>query len=446
MKTTIVSAKSLKSQDAYRIDSEFWEDGLIQNEASVQSNKLLRNFVEPEGNIQTFPSDTTKSFKYLEINDVALHSTTYQLKEIHPRSIPSRAKHLLKKNDVAVSTVRPVRNAVALIGTDDIVGPSAFTILRSKTVPGEFLWAFCKTDYFRNYLVRRQRNSMYPAVTAKDVLSIPVFTTTSDLQREVTSKLKTSNDLLTKYLQKYRLLQTAVLEQMGIHFGSHSNTKTFFRSLSYVKHARRLDAKFFDPNHSELDDVFGSRLRTATLEEIAVIDKGVEVGKEQYIGNGIPFVRVSDVDRFNLGVNKSISQQVYNQFKAARIKQGDILLTKDATLGMVHHLYYEPKPMLISSGIVRLRIRDEESVPTYYLAMVLDTPITSNQIKRESSGSNISHWNLDRVRNCRVPLLSSRKMNSINDQVRQMCTKITEAQHGIFDVIEQLNRHITPII
>lgn len=440
MKTSIVTVKSLKSQDAYRIDSEFWEERLIQNEASIHANSLMRDLVEHESNIQKL-TDTTQSCKYLEISDVALHSTTYQLKEIHPGSIPDRAKYLLQKNDVAVSTVRPIRNAVALIDTDDVVGSSGFAILRSKNVPGQFLWAFCKTNYFRNFLVRRQRNSMYPAVTSEDVMSIPVFTTSSDFQRYIALQIQTSNDLLTECLQKYRTLQREVLDQMGIQFDNRSSTKTIVRSFSHVRRARRFDAKYFDPNHSMLDDAFESRARTATLEEIAVIDKGVEVGKEQYIGNGIPFVRVSDVGRFNLGVNKRVDQQVYDQFKAARARQGDLLLTKDASLGMVHHVYYKPKPMLISSGIVRLRIRDE-SIPTYYLAMVLDTPITTSQIERESSGSNISHWNIDRVRNCRVPLLSQRKMNSINDKVRQLCKKINEAQLEIFDTIQQVNRHI----
>lgn len=440
MRTSVVRANSLKSKDAYRIDSEFWEEELILNEASVRSQSLLRDLVQGENSIQTL-SDTTKSLKYLEIGDVALDSTMYQLKDIHPGSIPDRAKYLLKRNDVVVSTVRPIRNAVALVRSDNIVGSSGFAILRPNSIPSEFLWVFCKTDYFKKYLVRRQRNSMYPAVTANDVLNAPVFPFTRTFQKSITSKVRTSNDLLIKCHQKYRSLQREVLEQMGLQFDGRSGTNTFLRPFSNVDRASRFDAKFFDPDHSMDDDAYSSCVRTTTLAEISSIEKGVEVGKDQYIGDGVPFVRVSDIGRFSLKINKLVNRQVYDQYKLARIRQGDILMTKDATLGMIHHVYYKPKPMLVSSGIVRLRTRDK-SVPTYYLGMVLDSRITTNQIERESSGSNISHWNLERVRNCRIPLLSAPKMKAIDERVRKIFMKVTEAQKGIGDAIKQLNRCI----
>ncbi|MCY3884388.1 MAG: restriction endonuclease subunit S [Gammaproteobacteria bacterium] len=438
MRITVANYCDLLEEDSYRIDSEFWDERLIQSEVQVRTDFCIRDLVSPQKEVDKL-TVADSPINYLEISDVDLDSTMYQLNLIQPESVPSRATYLLRKDDVAVSMVRPSRNAVSFIQSDEIVASSGFTILRPTRVSAEYLWAFCKTEFFRRYLTRRQRNSMYPAVRKEDILNAPIYMADSEIEHQIASKIEESTKRLKLHYQEYENIQFDFLKFIEFRLIQSSDRRAFIRFFSDVIAAKRLDAKFFDLSFSAVDRSFRRCSRTLKLGDIASLQKGVEVGKEQYMDEGIPFVRVSDISRHSLRFNKMIDKEVFEQYSFSRIQQDDILFTKDGTVGMVHYIGYEPIPMLTSSGVIRLRIQNDW-LPSYYLAMVLDSPMIRLQFERECSGSNISHWNLDRVRDCRIPILDQPIMESFDKRLQYVYKEIANARDGIVDAIAMLNQ------
>ena len=87
---------------------------------------------------------------------------------------PSRARKLLRANDVLVSTVRPNLNAVALVPKelDGQVGSTGFCVLRavpSRALP-EYLFYFVRSRRFVDALAGLVAGALYPAVTDSQVL------------------------------------------------------------------------------------------------------------------------------------------------------------------------------------------------------------------------------------------------------------------------------------
>ena len=448
MRFSKVNKSKFDEEQNIRIDSEFWDTRLIQNEDFVNHDLLLKDLVIDKNKIRTIQEQSKlsdeerSSIEYLEIGDVDISSMQYRTKTItHPSLIPSRATYLLRPGDVAVSMVRPIRNAAALVDDKNIVASSGFTVLRPLNIEPEYLWVFCKTKYFKDYLFRRQRNSMYPAVRYSDIAHVPMVLAPRNIRAQICRNIRRSIDDMVYESSEYKSAKIGLLEKLGVLNENKTPPNQFVSNLSTIVDSNRIDAKYFSPRFDILNAAFKNCERTVALKDVARIRKGVEVGSENYVNVGIPFVRVSDVDLYRLNRNKMVSKEVFDEFAESRVRKGEVLLTKDATIGSVHYVDYKPESMLISSGIIALRICSN-SLPAQYLALVLDTAVTSLQIERESSGSNISHWNLQRVQDLTIPLLSNAEMDSFETRLSSISRNIAASRRATYDSIDLLDDYI----
>jgi len=95
-------------------------------------------------------------------------------REVLGAHAPSRARKLLRANDILVSTVRPNLNAVALVPNelDGQIGSTGFCVLRafpSLVIP-EYLFFFVRSRVFVEQLTKLVSGALYPAVTDSQVL------------------------------------------------------------------------------------------------------------------------------------------------------------------------------------------------------------------------------------------------------------------------------------
>lgn len=86
---------------------------------------------------------------------------------------PSRARKLIRHQDVLVSTVRPNLNAVAMVPAelDGQIASTGFCVLRAtEQVLPEYLYYFTRAEPFVDSLSSLVAGAMYPAVTDSQVL------------------------------------------------------------------------------------------------------------------------------------------------------------------------------------------------------------------------------------------------------------------------------------
>lgn len=117
-----------------------------------------------------------KEFTYLDVSSV-----NKETKEIEGATIllgkdaPSRARKLVRENDVIFATVRPTHSRVALI-TDEYDGQvcsTGYFVLRGKeNIDNKYLFYFLLTDEFNQQMEKLQKGASYPAVTDAEVKSI----------------------------------------------------------------------------------------------------------------------------------------------------------------------------------------------------------------------------------------------------------------------------------
>ena len=416
MPHSIVKFSTVKAADDFRIDAEYWHPVFVKNSMLAPHKQKLGDFIHQNiANIKSSPIN--RDFEYLEISRISLSSFEYQTTKVQLGEEPDRAHHILKKGDVVVSTVRPNRNAVAFIKSDGIVGSSGLVVLRPHNIEAEYLFAFCKTSYFVNCLMRANKASMYPAVSTGDVLDTPLFIPSTSLCLLIVETVKNSTHALDKSEQIYAQAQTLLLTELGLTNWQPEHQLTFVKNFSDTERADRFDADYFQPKYDEIVNAIREYPGGwDTLENLVTLKKCVEVGSKAYLENGIPFVRVSNLSPFEMTEEKYISEELYAKVKEHQPQQGDILFSKDATPGIAYHLREQPEQMIPSSGILRLKNRSDR-VNNEYLTLVLNSILTQEQINRDVAGSVILHWRPDQVAGTVIPILPQEKQTEIQEKV-----------------------------
>ncbi len=133
--------------------------------------------------VKTEMIDPTKKpneeFIYLDVSSV-----NKETKEIENATVllgkdaPSRARKLIRVNDVIFATVRPTHSRVALIPEeyDRQVCSTGYFVLRGKDfIFNQYLFYFLLTDEFNQQMEKLQKGASYPAVTDAEVKSISLL-------------------------------------------------------------------------------------------------------------------------------------------------------------------------------------------------------------------------------------------------------------------------------
>lgn len=420
MKYSIVDYLQVKSVLGFRIDAGYWHPEFVENSQLVSADVRIRDFVEENiCNIKSSPID--KNFKYLEISKISLNGYEYETTDVLCGEEPDRAHHILQKGDIAVSTVRPNRNAVAFIQEDGVVGSSGLSVLRARNIEGEYLLAFCKTDYFIKCLMRANKASMYPAVSNNDVLNMPLFVPSDTFKSLIVKIIRKSFACLGKAKEAYNDASSLFLSELGLADWKPQYHLTFVKNYSDIKQAKRIDAGYFQPKYDEI--IHAIRKCSGgwdILENLTTVKKCVEVGKKAYLAEGIPFVRVSNLSPFRLTKAECISEELYHKIKQHQPRKGEILFSKDATPGVAYYLDETPQKMIPSSGVLRLKNKTDK-VNNEYLTLALNSVLIKEQVKRDCGGSVILHWRPDQVKRTLIPILSREKQKEIQQKVKDAC-------------------------
>ncbi len=123
-------------------------------------------------------NEPDKTFKYIDISGVdGQKGIISEIKIILGSDAPSRARQIVKTNDIIISTVRPYLRATALVPQelDKQICSTGFCVLRSKTNYGfGLLYGLSRMQWFTDQLNARARGASYPAVSDNDILNVRV--------------------------------------------------------------------------------------------------------------------------------------------------------------------------------------------------------------------------------------------------------------------------------
>jgi restriction endonuclease S subunit len=458
MQYSVVNLSAVKENIDFRYEPEFWLPNYIEEEKRLSQLKTIplsecsafSNGRAFDSNEFSFDGEVYIS----KIGDVTQKRDSASWERVSKKHFDDLNAKYLKHNDILMTLTGdpPDVGKVQLIFNppkDKLSWNQRVALLRLKkqdyiSLP-EFLFVTLSSKYCRDHIERwakgiRQRNVGNPAVLS---MAIPVL---SQMQETLTKLVTKSFNLLEKSKDYYRASEQLLLSDLGLLDWKPKHELAFVKNFSDTEQAERFDAEYFQPKYEEIiEAVKKYKGGFDELGNLVKIKKSVEPGSEAYQENGVPFVRVSNLSKFELSTNNQqfISEELYEDLKSHQPKKGEILLSKDATPGMAYFLNEEPQKMIVSGGILRLKIDNKQVLPEY-LTLALNSVIVQKQIERDAGGSIINHWRPDQVKATLIPVLKENKQKEIKELIeksfsdRKLSKSLLEiAKQGVEMAIEK---------
>lgn len=175
-------------------------------------------------------------------------------------------------------------------------------------------------------------------------------------------------------------------------------------------------------------------MKWCKLSEIALIKARIGwqgLTKSEYLDEG-EYYLITGIDFRNGLVDFEhchyVTKDRYEQDKNIQIKNNDVLVTKDGTLGKVAYVTGLNKPATLNSGVFVVRTLTED-VLARYLYHYLSSDHLMNFAKSRITGGTIKHLNQNIMVDVPVPILPieiQEKIISILDKFDKLTNDISE--------------------
>src|SRR5690606_31156024 len=129
---------------------------------------------------ESLSSNTPKDYKfdYISLSDVDSEDFNIQTTKQIFETAPSRARRIVRKDDILLSTVRPNLQGFSIIRDEvkDLIASTGFAVISCKNIYNEYLFQFLFRNSIQKQFYQLLVGSNYPAINSSDVkkLKIPL--------------------------------------------------------------------------------------------------------------------------------------------------------------------------------------------------------------------------------------------------------------------------------
>ena len=437
-----ISNKSLER--TLRLDSEFYSKfnlGLqkILNDIGAQS---LSNFTTiSDGNHMSisdnFVDEGVPYYRGGDIYNVFIETTSTPLRiPKHIFEMPTMRRSHLQKGDVLMSIVGAIIGNVSLVTTNDLATCSCkLAIIRpnKNMLLPEYIAMYLMSRYGQQQIQKFRRGSGQTGLILEDFDQLLIPNIDSFIQKGISKIVNHSYELLKKSRLLYESAENYLLECLGLKDFEQSSETFSVKRFSDLASNGRLDAEYYQIKY---DDLFKklSTHKCKNLGSIVCVKKSVEPGSDKYQESGIPFIRVSDVNKFDIQeTDIHLSENDFN-LDALRPHKDTILFSKDGSIGIAYKCDQD-LDVITSGALLHLDVTDTE-VLSDYLTLVLNSLIVGLQAERDSSGAIIQHWKPSEISEVIIPFLPMEKQHEISSTVQES-TKLRHESKRLLEVAKQ---------
>lgn len=345
---------------------------------SAVPQTAIGELVEPVATWTPERDDPDGAFTYIDLSAVDQDAKAITgARQLDCADAPSRARQLVRVDDVLVSTVRPNLNAVARVPQklDGATASTGFCVIRprSERLDGGYIFHWVRSPRFVSDMVRLATGASYPAVSDRLVFDSKLPLPSLPEQRRIAEILDIADALRAK--------RRAALAQLD------TLTQSIFIDI------------FGDPATNR------KGWPRASLEELFEIARGGSPRPiDDYITDdpdGINWIMIGDTvegGKYITSTKKRIRPEGARRSRA--VKPGDFLLTNSMSFGRP---YIMRTSGCIHDGWLVLSPRRADVEPNYFYAL-LGSQAVYAEFARRAPGATVKNLNIDLVRGVTVPV------------------------------------------
>jgi len=349
-----------------------------------------------------------EAFKYIEISSIDnLSKKIIRYKTLLGKNAPSRARNVIKKNDVIYSTTRPYYRDVAIIDDklDDQICSTGFCVLRAidpDVLHPNYLYYFLQSDIANNQILQDMKGSSYPAVRNDDVTNISIpLPKNIEVQKKIVQKL----DYILRQIEEKRKLILELQKTSEVHKDNFSTS--IFPALVW-----NLIIKYSSGKFEILSDYIKKTNKKNPISEPMKYFKYVEINSED-----------KSIQTWKTLLGREAPSRARNA-----IEENDVIFaTTRPYYRDVALIPSELNNEICSTGFCVLRTNDKNQLEPRFLYYFLQTDFAINQILIHMRGGSYPAVSDTNVKEIKFPLVD------ISDQ-RMIIKKIDDLQKKFNDI------------
>lgn len=362
-------------------------------------------------------------FEYLEISGVELCGNSYNTTTTEVSQAPSRAKMKTQHGDIAISTTRPHRGAIAEIQSDKIIASTGFSIIRNldESINKKWFLHVLLSRIVLKQMLQRSSGGNYPAIIEDEIRNICIPLVNSPTQNRMAESIDSALNKRNVYLQsadnKLSTFYNAVASELNIITPKNRLCYAIkLKNLDGVIDAKRYASMATHTSEFKISDVCD------------IVDEKVNVSR--FDKQIIDWIRIDDLPNQPLDIEE-VRTQPANEVEGTffEVQEGDILV---ARLG----------PTILNQKIVMVRsikrttiasaeflvLRCKEGYNPEAVMAVLKTAYYRNLMYSHARGSTPSRYRLNREDMLKLPFPDIREhqikladgANNVREQVKAM--------------------------
>lgn len=228
-KSNLLGCKTLHPKEGYKQT----ELGLIPVDWEVKKLIEIADFNPESLSEKTLPN---YEFEYIDISSIENTGIISKKLKITFSDAPSRARRIVKKDDIILSTVRPYLKAFALIKEDkkNLICSTGYAVLRTSTnISNIFVYQSTLSELFMNQVNVSLVGSNYPAINNDDLKKIKMPIPSLQEQKKIASILSTWDNAIEKtekLIETKTKLKKALMQQL---LTGKKRFKDFIKSNEY---------------------------------------------------------------------------------------------------------------------------------------------------------------------------------------------------------------------
>ena len=364
----------------------------------------------------------------------------------------------LKKGNILLTRKGTFGNAIALEQDYDyVISSEVFYLeLKDNSINPKFLEIFFNSKIGQAQFDKNKIGAIMGSLSQEAIRDLKIPFPATDVQNEIVNIFNIYNEKKLNNLEKSKNLlnsiDTYLLKELGITLPEKEENT--LKSRMFTASISELSGTRFDPfyNQSYFNTIFksieNSKYRCIKLKEaISSLRKGTEVGSNEYLENGISFVRVADINNFEINVktaNKKISLDLFEELKENfKPKIGEILFSKDGTIGF-SKVVEKDENYIISSGI--LRIKTNDFINNYFLNYLISTKLYNQLSERVSIGTVIKHLTIEDWLKLSIPIPPLEKQLEIAEHISTIRKQAQDLKDQTKLLLEKANKEIEDIL
>lgn len=447
----------LEDNFTYRIDAEFFKKIYLEEEKIIAKLDFeeAKNIIAvkggkrlPEGH--DFLNDK-RGIPYIRAEDIKNGFVDYNnsptISLLTHREIKT---YQTEYNDVLMTIVGNSIGDIGIVKFNldicNLTENAVRLITKKNKIKPEYLFSFLESKFGQNYIERNKVGTAQPKLSIERIRKIKIPIISSETQDEIEAIVSSAFEKLQKSKEIYQTAQNLLLEHLGLKdFTPPAQAVSIKSFVDSFGTSGRLDAEFYQEKY----DVLVQKLKAQEYDELknlVSVKKSIEPGSSAYDEQGLPFIRVSDYDKFQISspakyLSETYCQEYCETLKNLQPKKGTILFSKDGTVGIAH-LLSEDLSGITSGAILHLKVKDKRVLPEY-LTLVLNSLAVQWQAERDVGGSIIQHWRIEEIKEVVIPIISMEIQTQIADLIRQSDrlrqesqALLEEAKHKVEQAIE----------